>query len=142
MRTISRMHSFFWLVVLGALFFSLSSTVLYAMDEFGDIAFPHGGAKLSQKAKADLERVASWLKNNPDARIQIQGFADKRGRREDNMAMGERRAGTVKTYLIGLGIAAERMDTVSFGEEHPIDPGNTDAALAKNRRCHLVALSK
>ena len=124
------------LVSAGVVF--LPASAVRAQDILQTVWFPSGGARLSTEARASLDQVASWLEANPHARIQIQGHSDRRGSRETNMAMGERRAGTVKTYLIGQGIGADRMDTVSFGEEAPLDASDTPEAWAKNRRCTIV----
>lgn len=119
----------------------VAATAATAQEIPETISFASGGAALSAQAKAALEQVAAWMNANPDKRLQIQGHTDQRGSQEENMAMGERRAGTVKTFLIGLGIDADRMDTVSFGEEAPLDPANTSEARARNRRCTLVVLT-
>jgi peptidoglycan-associated lipoprotein len=70
--------------------------------------------------------------------ITIEGHCDERGSTEYNLALGERRAMAVRNYLISLGIAADRMRVVSYGEEFPFDPGRTEEAYAKNRRAHFV----
>ena len=72
----------------------------------------------------------------------IEGHADERGTAEYNLALGERRALTARDYLISLGIAADRLRTVSYGKEFPFDPGRTEEAYQKNRRAHFVVTSK
>jgi peptidoglycan-associated lipoprotein len=138
-RMVAHFH-FRRVLVLGLFCLLCFSLKTYADEVLDVISFSRGGASLSAEAKAKLENVAAWAKANPDKRIQIQGHTDKRGSREDNMAMGERRAGKVKTFLISLGIAGDRMDAVSYGEEAPLIPGDTAEARAKNRRCTLVVL--
>jgi peptidoglycan-associated lipoprotein len=74
--------------------------------------------------------------------IQIEGHCDERGSNEYNLALGERRAVSAKLYLIRLGVKGDRLSTISYGEEMPADPGHTEEAWAKNRRCHFVILSQ
>jgi peptidoglycan-associated lipoprotein len=74
--------------------------------------------------------------------ITVEGHADERGTAEYNLALGERRAVAVKTYLVSLGVAPDRVRTVSYGKEFPFDPGHDEAAWAKNRRAHFVITSK
>jgi peptidoglycan-associated lipoprotein len=75
--------------------------------------------------------------DNPDAKVIVEGHCDERGTNQFNMLLGEKRAGNVKTFLIGLGIDSQRIATVSFGEELPVDPGHDEEAWAKNRRVHF-----
>lgn len=85
-------------------------------------------------AQRALEHNAQLLKQNPDVDIVIEGHCDERGTVEYNLALGERRAQSVKSYLVKLGIDGDRMETVSFGKERPIDPGHNEEAWQKNRR--------
>lgn len=96
---------------------------------------------IRQDAQAVLQRKAEVLRAHPDVRIRIEGHADERGSQEYNLALGMRRANSVKEYLVGLGIDASRMEVVSFGEDRPLDPGSNEAAWAKNRRAefHIIA---
>jgi peptidoglycan-associated lipoprotein len=103
-----------------------------------DIYFKYDSSNLSAAAKTALKEKASWLKANSSAIISIEGHCDERGTTEYNLALGDRRANTVKSYLINLGIAASRLTTISFGEEQPKDPGKTEAAFVKNRRAHFA----
>ncbi|HLD30193.1 MAG TPA: OmpA family protein, partial [bacterium] len=68
--------------------------------------------------------------------------SDERGTVEYNLALGERRANSAKKYLISLGISEDRISTISYGEEKPLDPGHTEEAWAKNRRAHFIILSR
>ncbi len=81
---------------------------------------------------------ASWLKSNADSKIIVQGNCDERGTNEYNMALGERRANAGKDYLVNLGVSTDRISTVSYGEEHPVDPAHNEAAWAQNRRDDFV----
>lgn len=85
-----------------------------------------------------LKRKAEWLKENPEVKVIIEGHCDERGTNQYNLALGERRANSSKQFLIKLGIAAERMETISYGEERPLDPGHNEEAWAKNRRAQFV----
>jgi peptidoglycan-associated lipoprotein len=85
-----------------------------------------------------LDANATWLKSNPDVRVQLGGYCDERGTEEYNLALGERRAQAVRTYLAEHGVPADNMSTVSFGEEKPIDSGHDEAAWAKNRRVEFT----
>ena len=85
---------------------------------------------------------AEVLKKNTTWAVTIEGHCDERGTAEYNLALGERRASAVKAYLASLGIAADRMKTVSYGKEFPFDTGHTEEAWGKNRRGHFVITSK
>jgi peptidoglycan-associated lipoprotein len=85
---------------------------------------------------------ADVLRKYPTWQITIEGHSDERGSAEYNLALGERRALSVKAYLISLGIAAERIRTVSYGKEFPFDPGHDETAWAQNRRGHFVVTGK
>jgi len=85
-----------------------------------------------------LARHAEWLKKNKNARITIEGHCDERGTVEYNLALGERRANAAKKYLVSLGVEAERIKTISYGKERPIDSRHNEEAWAKNRRAEFV----
>ena len=89
---------------------------------------------LRTEAKAKLDKIAAWLSQNPAVKIRIEGNCDERGTNEYNLALGERRANSAKAYLVNLGISADRLAIVSYGEERPLDPGHNESAWAKNRR--------
>jgi peptidoglycan-associated lipoprotein len=78
------------------------------------------------------------LKERPNLKITIEGHCDERGSEKYNLALGDRRANAVKAYLVEQGVAAERIDTTSYGKERPFDPGHNEAAWAQNRRAHFV----
>ncbi|MGD8512650.1 MAG: peptidoglycan-associated lipoprotein Pal [Deltaproteobacteria bacterium] len=111
-----------------------------ARAEFLDehIYFEFDKSRLLPESKAVLRMKAEWLKANPVALAIIEGHCDERGTNEYNMALGDRRAQSAKTYLVDLGIAAERLTCISYGEERPLDPGHDEAAWAKNRRAQFV----
>jgi peptidoglycan-associated lipoprotein len=102
------------------------------------LQFAFDDYSLSSKAKENLEKLASWMKQADTAKIQVEGHTCEIGTNEYNLALGERRANSAKTYLEGLGIAPARLSTISYGEERPLDPGHTEAARSKNRRDEFV----
>jgi len=94
-------------------------------------------------ADADIMKEnASILMKNPNLKIQVEGHCDERGTVEYNLALGERRANSVRKYLVSLGVPADRLSVISYGKEMPLDPGHNEAAWAMNRRAHLTILSK
>ena len=97
---------------------------------------------IREDGRQTLNRQAEWLKKYTQYRITVEGHCDERGTAEYNLALGERRAVSVKTYLVSLGIAPDRIRTVSYGKEFPFDPGHNEEAWAKNRRAHFVITSK
>ena len=103
-----------------------------------DIHFEYDSSELSSMAKMMLKEKAAWLKSDYSAIVTIEGHCDDRGTTEYNLALGDRRAATAKSYLINLGIAASRLNTISYGEEQPKDPGKTESAYRTNRRAHFA----
>lgn len=102
------------------------------------IHFEFDKSKLLPEAKAILRLKAQWLRAHPDVLVVIEGHCDERGTNEYNMALGDRRAQSAKAYLVDLGIAADHLTCISYGEERPLDPGHNEAAWAKNRRDQFV----
>lgn len=106
------------------------------------VYFAFDSSQLSADAVASLDTQVAWLKDNRNVNVVIQGYCDKRGTAEYNMALGERRAEAVKQYLISQGICAKRITTVSYGKEYAF-PGDTEEAYAKSRRgVTVVELSR
>ena len=103
-----------------------------------DIYFEFDRASLTDEARATLEKNALWLQNHREARVIVEGHCDDRGTVEYNLALGEKRAQAARDYLVSLGVSASRLKTVSYGKERPLDPANTEAAWAKNRRDHFA----
>jgi peptidoglycan-associated lipoprotein len=103
-----------------------------------DIFFEFDSAVLLAEAQVILKKKAEWLINNSDVAVTIEGHCDERGTNEYNLALGERRAASAKTFLMDLGIAGSRLNTISYGEERPVDPGHNEEAWAKNRRGHFT----
>jgi peptidoglycan-associated lipoprotein len=106
-----------------------------------DVNFDFDSAALSESARATLRTHADWLKNNPAARVQIEGHCDERGTAEYNMALGARRAQAAMDYLTTLGIAGNRLSTLSYGEEIPVCKEKTEECWARNRRARFVVSS-
>jgi peptidoglycan-associated lipoprotein len=109
-----------------------------ARFESEDIYFEFDQYILSDSGKQVLDKKAKWLKDFPSAKAQIEGHCDERGSAEYNLALGQKRADAVMQYLVSLGINSNRLSTISYGKEKPLDPGHTEDAWAKNRRGHLV----
>lgn len=102
------------------------------------VYFAFDDASLDQQAQEVLREKAVWLRDNPDASVIIEGHTDERGTNAYNLALGERRAESVKSFLVNLGVNASRLTTISYGEERPIAFGQTEAAWAQNRRAAFV----
>jgi peptidoglycan-associated lipoprotein len=107
------------------------------------ISFRFDDAALSSEARATLAAKATALRASPDLRLRVEGHADERGSDEYNLALGMRRAVSAKRYLMQLGVDAQRMEAVSYGEERPLDRGHSEIAWSKNRRAEfeIVAAS-
>jgi peptidoglycan-associated lipoprotein len=103
-----------------------------------DVFFDYDKATVRDDQKAALAENASWLKANPGAKLLVEGHCDERGTAEYNLALGERRAKAVKDALVGAGIAADRLSTISYGEERPFVLGHDESAWKWNRRAHFV----
>lgn len=106
-----------------------------------EVYFDFDRYDLSSDARATLKAAADWLKQNPAARVDIEGHCDERGTTEYNLALGAKRAQSAKDYLVSLGIAANRLSTNSFGEEIPVCREPSESCWQKNRRDRFVALS-
>jgi peptidoglycan-associated lipoprotein len=89
---------------------------------------------LTPEAQATLERQAAWMQQHPGVTVTVEGHADERGTREYNLALGERRANSVKNYLVALGVDPNRVTTISYGKERPAVSGSNEEAWAQNRR--------
>lgn len=106
------------------------------------VYFAFDSDEISEDAKKVLAANAEVLKTYPTWVITIEGHSDERGTAEYNLALGDRRALAARTYLLSLGITAQRLRTVSYGKEFPFDPGHDEAAWEKNRRAHFMLTAK
>lgn len=102
------------------------------------VYFAFDSARLDDSAQQTLRRNAEWLKENPDDRVMVEGHCDERGTNEYNMALGQRRADSAFNFLRSLGVRADRLETISYGEERPVDPGHDEEAWSKNRRAEFT----
>jgi peptidoglycan-associated lipoprotein len=109
---------------------------------FQPVFFPLDGFEVDGGGQQALNTNAGILKKYPAWVITIEGHCDERGTAEYNLALGEKRALAAKTYLVSLGVPADRLRTVSYGKEFPFDPGHDEGAWSKNRRAHFVVTSK
>ena len=100
--------------------------------------FGYDQSVISQEDLAVLEMHANVLRSNPDKNLVIEGHCDERGTREYNLALGERRANAIRSFLRTAGVSSSQLESVSYGEERPEDPGHSDSAWARNRRAVLV----
>ena len=102
------------------------------------VYFDYDKSTLSSSSRDALKGNADWMKSNSKVSVQIEGHTDSRGSIEYNLALGERRANSVKAYLQSLGISASRLKTISYGKERPLMSGESEDAWAKNRRANFV----
>ncbi|MFT3727993.1 MAG: peptidoglycan-associated lipoprotein Pal [Terricaulis sp.] len=97
------------------------------------VYFGYDRYDLSPEARSILERQAAWLRRYSNVRLLVAGNCDERGTREYNLALGARRAAAARDYLVSLGIGADRLQTVSYGKERPVDPRSNEQAWSVNR---------
>ena len=109
---------------------------------FQPVFFPLDSFEVDGLGQQALNTNAGILKKYPTWVITIEGHCDERGTAEYNLALGEKRALAAKTYMVSLGVPADRLRTVSYGKEFPFDPGHDEGAWLKNRRAHFVVTSK
>jgi peptidoglycan-associated lipoprotein len=107
-----------------------------------DVHFGYDSSDVDGEARDVLARNATWLRDNGRAKVELEGHADSRGTIEYNLALGARRAKAVKDYLVGQGIAAERISTISYGKELPLCQEESETCWARNRRVHAVVLGQ
>jgi peptidoglycan-associated lipoprotein len=108
------------------------------LKEVHDAYFDLDKADIRADAREALGKTAEFLRNYPQLKLTVEGHCDERGSTEYNLALGDRRAGAVKQYLVSLGIAADRLSTVSYGKEKPTCMEASEECYQKNRRGHFV----
>src|SRR5204862_2009207 len=105
-----------------------------------DVHFGYDSYELDAAGRDVLARNLEWLRQNARAKVELEGHCDSRGTIEYNLALGAKRAKAVKDYLVGQGIPAERVSTISYGKEPPRCPEENDACRARNRRARSASL--
>ncbi len=108
--------------------------------EFDNVLFEYDRAQIGPSEREKIENVADYMRSNPSVGVIIEGHCDERGSREYNMALGERRALAVRAYMVGLGIAGDSIQTVSFGKEKPALLGHDPESWIANRRAEFVLI--
>jgi peptidoglycan-associated lipoprotein len=98
------------------------------------VFFGYDRYDVADEARLTLDKQAAWLNQYPSLSVTVEGHADERGTREYNLALGERRANAVKNYLSAAGVAANRINTISYGKERPAVPGSDETSWSQNRR--------
>jgi peptidoglycan-associated lipoprotein len=104
------------------------------------VFFDYDRYDLRADARDTLKANADWLRKNPSARIEIEGHCDERGTSEYNLALGAKRAQSAKDYLVTLGTAANRLSTISYGEEIPVCKEQNESCWRQNRRARFVVV--
>jgi peptidoglycan-associated lipoprotein len=112
------------------------STQDFVINAGDRIYFDFDAYSIRQDAQKILAQQADWLSRYPAVQVRIDGNCDERGTREYNLALGARRANSVKEFLVAHGVPASRIDTVSYGKERPIDSGEGEDAWSHNRNAH------
>lgn len=130
-----------------------TATDMGEMEQLGDsdsgkamgletIRFPYDSFTLTEEAKNALKNNASIMKDKATIRVQIEGHCDSRGGIQYNIALGEKRANAVRKYLEGMGVAADRVSTISYGKERLLDPSESEEAHGRNRRANFSITSR
>jgi peptidoglycan-associated lipoprotein len=105
------------------------------------VYFDYDQYNLDDADRRALATQVAWLKQYPGAKVQVEGNADERGTREYNIALGARRANAVAEYLKGQGVTGDRVSTISWGKDKPLDPGHDDGAWSRNRNSYTNVVS-
>ena len=110
----------------------------HATDDLKDIHFNFDQYDLDSNSKKVLEQNATYLKSNPDIRVEIQGHCDERGTNNYNIALGQRRAHSTKKYLVAQGVNSHQVNVISYGEEKPFCSDSNENCWHQNRRAHFL----
>ena len=114
-------------------------TIAWVAEHYGDtVLFDYDSSSVNPAAESVVRQWADWMRQFPSISVVIQGHCDERGTREYNLALGDRRAAAVRNVLLALGIAPDRVGTISYGKERPTVSGHDEAAWARNRRSVLT----
>ncbi|MBI3737152.1 peptidoglycan-associated lipoprotein Pal [Candidatus Sumerlaeota bacterium] len=109
-----------------------------SVDGLVTVHFAFDSYELDEGAKQTLEQNLQWMSTHPGVQILVEGHCDERGTQEYNMNLGQRRANSVKNFLVQRGVPESILHTISYGEERPIDTAGTEGAMAKNRRAQFL----
>jgi len=123
-----------------AMSFNAAGSDSGSIEGLNTVHFAYDSATLDSSSREILKGNAAWMKTNNKVTIQIEGHCDSRGSVEYNLALGERRAKSVKDYLGNLGIEGKRITIISYGKEKPLELGDSEAVMSKNRRANFVPL--
>lgn len=115
---------------------SAGSKADFAVKATDRVYFDYDAYNLDSDDQRSLSSQIAWLKQFPSTRVEVQGHADERGTRDYNIALGERRAQSVKSFLVAQGVAETRIQVISFGKDKPLDPGHDEAAWSRNRNAY------
>ena len=115
---------------------------LNAQKPLDDVLFAYDSAELTEAARTSLQKNTVWLQKWITTKVTVEGHADSRGTNEYNFALSERRAASVRDYLVSLGVAASRIAIVSKGEEQPVCTEETESCWERNRRGHFIFTAK
>lgn len=107
-----------------------------------DLHFPFDSYELDEPNRAILRDNGSWLKDHAQTKVEIEGHCDERGTVEYNLALGAKRARAAKEYMVALGVGADRLTTISYGEELPLCREHDESCWQKNRRVHFVVANE
>ena len=124
------------------LFAKMSLDELNAKGVLADVFFALDSIELGSDARSVLQKNTDYLKRRASTKVLVEGHADARGTNEYNLALGERRAGAARDYVVSLGIPVDRITIVSKGEEQPVCREDNEACWAKNRRGHFIFTAK
>ena len=116
-----------------------TDTVEYLASGVPDrVFFATNESILTTRSRETLRKQATWLRENSEINVVLEGHADERGTREYNLALGERRANAAKDYLMTYGVSSSRISVISYGKERPVDAGSNPLSWSKNRRSVTV----
>jgi peptidoglycan-associated lipoprotein len=107
-----------------------------------DISFEYDSFELSTESREALGTNANWLQSNSQAKVEVEGHCDERGTTEYNLALGAKRAKAARDYLVNLGIAPDRLSTISYGEELPLCKDSSESCWQQNRRAHFLVINR
>jgi peptidoglycan-associated lipoprotein len=108
------------------------------IENFGKVFFDTDSSELDIASRGVLDRNAAIMQEHLDVKVQVQGHADERGTVDYNLQLGNERANAVKSYLVGQGVAPDRIAVISYGEEMPASTGHHESSWAQNRRAEFV----